>query len=263
MEARLDEFEVQSILHDLFPICRSLTGQGNLHTLEYLMNLLPGLQLHSLSSGSQVHDWIIPPEWNIRDAFVMNKHGKKIIDFSSSNLHVVNYSEPIDKIVSYSELLNHLHTLEDYPKWIPYRTSYYHKDWGFCVAHDLLSSEDFVEPFHVYIDADHDPDGHLLYASVTKPGNTEKEILFSTYCCHPSMANDNLSGLVTAVLLFRQLSNLPTYYSYKLVYVLRQLVLSPIFRKITPQMFCLPQFCHVWLDLASIHLKKVGIRIQL
>ena len=215
MEVCLDEWEVQSILNDLFPICRSLTGEGNLHTLEYLKKLLPGLQIHRLSSGLQVHDWIIPPEWNIRDAFVMNKHGKKIINFSDSTLHVVNYSEPIDKTVSSSELLDHLYTLEAHPQWIPYRTSYYHKDWGFCAAHDLLSSEDFVEPFHVYIDAEHDPHGHLLYASFTKPGITDKEILFSTYCCHPSMANDNLSALSR---LF--------YYSRNFLNILRTIPIS-------------------------------------
>lgn len=209
---------VDSLLRRLFPICRSLSGDGNRQTFEILREITD-FELRSVPSGTPVFDWTVPPEWRIRDAFVENARGERIIDFQASNLSVLNYSAPVDATVDEAELRAHLHTLPSHPDWIPYRTAYYKRNWGFCAPHALLSSDAFAGPFRVFIDSEFVEDGELLYAEATHKGRSDEEILISTYCCHPSLANDNLSGLLTAVLLFDHIRRRETRYSYRLVIV--------------------------------------------
>ena len=209
---------VEKTLLDLFPINRSLTGKGVLDTFDYLIeNFFPNGKIKSIPSGTQVFDWVVPDEWNIDDGYVVNRVGEKIIDYKKCNLHVMSYSEPVDKIISADELLNHIHTLPKYPDRIPYRTSYYKKNWGFCCAHNLIKSDKFQAPFKVLIKSSFNSKGKLSWLECVKKGRIEKEILISTYCCHPSLANDNLSGIVLAAFLFEYLKNFDTKYTYRLV----------------------------------------------
>jgi aminopeptidase-like protein len=209
---------VEKVFLDLFPINRSLTGKGVYNTFNYIIeNFIPNAKVKSIPSGTQVFDWVVPDEWNIDDGYVVNGAGENIIDFKKSNLHVMSYSEPVDKIISAEELLNHIHTLPKYPNRIPYRTSYYKKNWGFCCAHNLIKSDKFLEPFKVVIKSSLNSKGKLSWLECVKKGRIEKEILISTYCCHPSLANDNLSGIVLAIFLFEYLKNIDTKYTYRLV----------------------------------------------
>ena len=210
--------EIDQIFNDLFPINRSITGQGVKETLSYIKNkLLPQAEIKSIPSGSKVYDWEIPPEWIIEDAYVKNKFGEKIIDFKKNNLHIVSYSKPVDLVLNKKELSKKIHTLPNHPSWIPYRTSYYKKDWGFCCQHELLNNEKFIEPFEVKIDSEFNYNGELNWLECRKEGILNKEILISSYCCHPSLANDNLSGLVASALLFKYLLGIKTKYSYRLL----------------------------------------------
>ncbi len=209
--------EINLLFKKLFKINRSLTGNGNVETLKILNEIIP-LKIKSLKSGSKVYDWKIPSEWSINDAFIINSKGKKILDWKKNNLHVVNYSEPIEKKnVSKKELLKHIHTLPSNKKWVPYRTSYYDKKWGFCATQELIESSDFSEPFEICIDSDFKKNGKLVFAEAFHAGKSKKEILISSYICHPSMANDNLSGIITAIYFFNYIKNFNTYYSYRLV----------------------------------------------
>ncbi len=212
------EIQINRVLTDLFPINRSITGAGVRETLEYIKNqFIPEATIIKVGSGTEVFDWRVPDEWGITDAYVKNKFGEKIIDFSRNNLHVVSYSTSVSEILDEEKLLEHLHTLPQYPDWIPYRTSYYNKSWGFCCAHSLLETEKFQGPFEVKIDAEHNSNGSLNWLECLKKGELEKEILISTYCCHPSLANDNLSGIVGAIFLFDYLKQKKTRYSYRLL----------------------------------------------
>ena len=193
-----------SFLEEIWPFCRSITGEGVRSTLQALKNHLPDLNILEFPSGSPALDWTIPDEWNITDARVRTLSGEVLIDFAANNLHIVGYSVPFNGIVSRSELLEHLHTLEDQPEVIPYVTSYYEKRWGFCVPHRDLPR--FTEDqYQVQIDSRLKP-GSLSIGEWVLPGQSSKEILFSTYCCHPSMANDQLSGIGVAVFLAKWLS---------------------------------------------------------
>jgi len=175
------------------------------------------LEIHEIATGSQVFDWTVPKEWNIRDAYVKNSRGERIIDFRKSNLHVVNYSVPIRKKMSLSELKEHLFTLPDHPDWIPYRTSYYKESWGFCLSHKQWSAlED--EEYEVYIDASLE-NGHLTYGECYFQGNELNEVLISCHACHPSLCNDNLSGIALAVFLAKYLHSLPLRYSYRFLFI--------------------------------------------
>ena len=212
------EQRVLKVFSDLFPINRSLTGKGVEETFNYLIEkFLPNSKINSIPSGAKAYDWIVPEEWNIKDAYVLNGLGEKIIDFKESNLHVMSYSKSINKTIDAKELLQHLHTLPNYPDRIPYRTTYYNKNWGFCCKHELLESDKFIPPFKVFIDSEHNSNGSLKWLECVKKGSTKKEIIISTYCCHPSLANDNLSGIVLSVFLFEYLSSLDTKFTYRLV----------------------------------------------
>jgi aminopeptidase-like protein len=211
----------KKIFSNLFPINRSITGEG------FRLTVKLGLETFNLQaqekvvkSGSTIFDWVVPPEWLIREAWVKNVYGNKIIDFSRNNLEVLNYSIPIHKIVSDEELLEHLHTLPQKPEWIPYRTSYYERNWGFCCKHNLLGSEEFKGPFEVFINSELKLKGGALHwYELLHVGESKDEILISTYACHPSLANDNLSGLVTSLAFFKYVSKFKTKFSYRLVII--------------------------------------------
>jgi aminopeptidase-like protein len=200
----------------LYPICRSITGNGVRDTLSILKEFIP-LKIEEVPSGTKVLDWEIPDEWNVSDAWVKNSNGEKIVDFKKLNLHLLNYSLPVDKTIDLEELKEHLHTLPEYPDWIPYRTAYYSRQWGFCISHNQfqrLTEGDF----HIYIDSEIKP-GSLTYGEVLIPGNTKEEVLFSCHICHPSLCNDNLSGIVLAAKLSDILKTMTLHYSYRFLFI--------------------------------------------
>ncbi|MDB9812950.1 DUF4910 domain-containing protein [Gammaproteobacteria bacterium] len=203
---------------DLYPICRSLTGPGVRETLDYIKKLIPDLNIHSVNSGETVFDWQVPLEWVIRDAYIKNSSGEKIIDFKAHNLHVVGYSEPVDCILSLEELQKHLHSIPTQPNAIPYITSYYSSNWGFCITDDqrrALKSDSY----HVVIDSEL-KNGILNYADLVIKGQSTKEVFLSTYICHPSMGNNELSGPVVATALAQWVNALnDPYYTYRFVFI--------------------------------------------
>jgi len=202
---------------ELYPICRSITGDGVRHTLNILSGHIP-LARREVPSGTRVYDWTVPKEWNIRDAYIKDASGRKVVDFQASNLHVVSYSAPVRASMTLAELRAHLHTLPEHPDWIPYRTSYYTDAWGFCLAHRrLLELAD--GDYEVCIDTTL-ADGHLSYGEYLLPGDTEDEVLLSCHVCHPSLANDNLSGIALATFLAKALARRPRRrYSYRFLFV--------------------------------------------
>ena len=204
--------EIYSLIRELYPICRSITGEGFRQTLGRVRKEIP-LEVHEVPSGTQVFDWTVPKEWNIRDAYVKNSRGERIIDFKRHNLHVVNYSVPVHRKMSLAELRAHLHTLADQPDWIPYRTSYYKESWGFCLSHNQLQTlrEDEYE---VCIDTTLES-GSLTYGECYLPGESSAEVLISCHACHPSLCNDNLSGLAIATFLAKYLGEAELRYSYR------------------------------------------------
>jgi aminopeptidase-like protein len=193
---------MHALVRELYPLCRSLTGDGVRETLRILARSLP-LEIHEVPSGTPVFDWTVPREWNLREAWIASPDGRRIVDARDSNLHVVSYSVPVRRRVELAELRAHLHTLPDQPDWIPYRTSYYDEGWGFCVTQKQL--EALREPaYEVCIDATLAP-GHLTYGELFVPGRSEREILISAHVCHPSLADDNLSGIAVAAALAERL----------------------------------------------------------
>ncbi|MEO6599635.1 MAG: DUF4910 domain-containing protein [Polyangiaceae bacterium] len=194
------------LVRELYPICRSITGNGVRETLAVLSRHLP-LELHEVPSGTAVLDWTVPREWNIRDAWIKNQQGERIVDFHAHNLHVVNYSVPVRAQLSLEELRPHLHTLPDRPDSIPYRTSYYEESWGFCLTERQLQAM-LPGRYDVCIDSTLEP-GALSYGELVLHGSSDDEILISTHVCHPSLADDNLSGIAVAVALAKQLMALP------------------------------------------------------
>ena len=200
----------------LYPICRSITGNGVRETLSILNEFIP-VTITEVPTGTKVLDWEIPDEWNIRDAWVKNENGQKIIDFKKLNLHALNYSVPVDKRITLNELKKHLYTIPEYPDWIPYRTSYYNRQWGFCMAHSQFENLPDGD-YQVKIDADLKP-GSLTYGEVFIPGKTREEVLFSCHVCHPSLCNDNLSGIVLATKLASILTKEKLAYSYRFLFI--------------------------------------------
>src|SRR5919197_763655 len=204
------------VIADLFPLCRSITGDGFRQTLGRIQTHIP-LEIREVPSGTQVFDWTVPKEWNIRDAWVKNSRGERIIDFRLSNLHVVSYSVPVRTTMGLAELKDHLFTLPDHPEWIPYRTSYYRETWGFCLPHrQLLTLTE--DEYEVCIDASLQ-DGALTWGEYCVAGESPDEVLISCHACHPSLANDNLSGVAVATWLAKHLTGLRLRHSYRFLFV--------------------------------------------
>lgn len=195
-----------ALLERLYPICRSITGPGVRETLAILSEIHP-IEVSAVPSGTKVLDWEVPGEWSISDAWVANDQGERVVDFREHNLHVVNYSVPVRKRLSLAELRPHLFSLPDRPDWIPYRTTYYERNWGFCLSHKELEALPEGD-YEVCIDSKLEP-GVLNYGEIVLPGESSKEILISAHVCHPSLCNDNLSGLVVSVHLARALAARP------------------------------------------------------
>jgi aminopeptidase-like protein len=203
-------------MKQLYPICRSITGNGVRETLNVLQEEIP-VQINEVKSGTKVFDWTVPKEWNIKDAYVKKSNGEKIIDFNKSNLHVINYSIPINKKVSLEELKTHLYTLPDYPEWVPYLTTYYNEDWGFAISHNQYEKLE-NDIYDVVIDSSLE-NGFLTYGEYYKEGKIKDEVLLSCYLCHPSLCNDNLSGVVLLTHLAKYISNIDTKYSYRFLFI--------------------------------------------
>jgi len=212
--------EIYNLIRELYPICRSITGNGVMNTLNIINKHIP-LNIKQEPSGKQFDSWTVPKEWNINTAYIKDKSGKKIIDFDNHNLHIVNYSVPINTVMKFKELKKNLHYIKNIPDAIPYITSYYKENWGFCLTYNQyleLEKLGDQEEYLVYIDSKLE-NGFLTYADLIIPGKSKKEILLSTYFCHPSMCHDNLSGLCLTVFLVKYLINNNNYYTYRIVFI--------------------------------------------
>ena len=209
--------EAESLFTELFPICRSITGNGVRTTLARLSEVAK-FEIKEIPSNTVCYDWVVPPEWNIAKAYIKDSTGKKIVDFAENNLHLVSYSVPINETMSFGELEKHLHYLPDMPNAIPYRTSYYDRDWGFCLTYDQFQRLNRSQQYEVLIDSSL-TDGSLTYGEAIIEGQTDQEFLISTYCCHPSMANDNLSGPILWALMLRELKSMNLRHSYRFIIV--------------------------------------------
>ena len=219
-DINLDELgrELHELISRLYPIHRCITGDGVRETLAILDEHVP-VEVYEVPTGTQVLDWTVPREWNIRDAYIKDAAGRRLVDYRQSNLHVVHYSRPLRRVVSWDELERHLHTLDEHPTWIPYRTAYYSDTWGFCLSrrqYDELKKQ-VGRPFEVCIDATLQ-DGSLTYGEVYLPGESRDEVLLSAHVCHPSLANDNLSGVAVAAYLAKHLSTRRLRYSYRFIF---------------------------------------------
>jgi aminopeptidase-like protein len=217
-----DNAAVGQVMHELatqlWPIPRSITGPGVRRTLEILQQEIPELTMHSIPTGTRCFDWTIPDEWSITEAFIENESGDRVVDFANNNLHVVGYSVPVDHWIHLDELQAHLHSLPDQPNAIPYVTSYYSRRWGFCISETQRQS---LKPgrYHVVIRSELKP-GVLNYGDLVLKGNTDEEVLLSTYICHPSMANNELSGPVVTTALSTWLTSIPERkHTYRIVFI--------------------------------------------
>jgi aminopeptidase-like protein len=204
-----------AIIEALYPICRSITGDGVRQSLRLLQRTIP-LNVHEVPSGKQVFDWAIPNEWNIRDAYIKNSAGERVVDFRKNNLHLLNYSVPVHRTMSLDELRPYLFTLPEMPDWIPYRTSYFKETWGFCLSQRQLDEMKDGQ-YEVFIGSTLKP-GHLTYGEYRIQGSTDDEVLISSHVCHPSLCNDNLSGVATAAVLASLLDAVDLRYSYRFVW---------------------------------------------
>lgn len=205
------------LMHQLYPICRSITGEGVRESLALLQQHMP-LEIKSIASGTKILDWIVPDEWQIKDAYIKDASGDRVVDFKQHNLHVMSYSQPVNRMMSLHELQPYLHSIPEQPDWIPYKTSYYQANWGFCLSHNQRQT---LKPgqYEVCIDSSLSA-GVLNYAELFIEGKSSQEVLISTHICHPSMANDNLSGIVVATALGTYLRNVQDlHYSYRFLFV--------------------------------------------
>ncbi len=214
-----DEEQVGAELHDLvrelYPLCRSITGNGLRQTLALIGERIP-LEVTEVPTGTRAFDWTVPQEWNIAGAWIDGPGGERVVDFADSNLHVLGYSVPVRERLPLAELKQHLYSLPEHPDWIPYRTSYYERNWGFCLPHRRLEALPEGE-YEVCIDSTLE-DGSLTYGEALVPGASEEEVLVSTYACHPSLANENCSGLALLTLLARELAGRELRYSYRFLF---------------------------------------------
>lgn len=207
---------MMALMETLYPICRSITGDGVRETLGHIGEQIP-IDKHEVPTGTQVFDWAVPREWNIRDAWIRTPDGRRIAEFKEHNLHVLNYSTPIHEKMDLEVLRPHLFTLPDHPDWIPYRTSYYRDNWGFCLSHNEYESLSEGE-YEVFIDSTLEP-GSLSYGELLIPGQSDEEVLLSCHVCHPSLANDNLSGIALLTELGNWLGERERRYSYRLLFI--------------------------------------------
>ena len=211
-----DGSAMHRFIAELYPICRSITGDGVRQTLKRIRERIP-ITICEVPSGMQVFDWTVPPEWNIRDAYIKNSAGERVVDWRACNLHVVGYSVPVHAQMSLSELKRHLISDPDRPDWIPYRTSYYKPTWGFCLRHSQLL-ELPEDQYEVCIDSTLQP-GHLTYGELRLIGRSSDEVLISCHTCHPSLCNDNLSGIAVATALAEHLADLDLHYTYRFLFI--------------------------------------------
>ena len=212
----LEGRQMYNLIERLFKICRSITGEGVRETLMILKEHLPNLNIQEIPSGTKCYDWIVPEEWNIKDAYISDQDGNKIVDFKKNNLHVVGYSIPINQEMSLDDLQKNLFSLPEKPEAIPYVTSYFQRLWGFCISHNQRKNLT-DQRYRVFIDSELKP-GSLTYADFMIPGKTDKEIFISTYTCHPSLANNELSGPALSTILGKYLTSRENYYSYRFVF---------------------------------------------
>ncbi|MBW2270597.1 MAG: DUF4910 domain-containing protein [Deltaproteobacteria bacterium] len=207
--------DMHAFMAELYPICRSISGAGLRETLNAIGERIP-LEISEVPTGTEVFDWTIPREWNVREAWVRGPDGEKVVDFCDSNLHVVSYSTPVHRKLSLEDLQEHLFSLPEHPEWIPYRTSYYREFWGFCLAHRQREAL-AAGTYEVFIDSTLE-DGSLSYAECVLPGRSDEEILVSCHTCHPSTCNDNLSGVALVTFLASLLRELPLRYTYRFLF---------------------------------------------
>ena len=208
---------MRDICRELFPICRSITGDGVRETLAILKKHVADIRIYEVPSGTPCFDWVVPKEWNIRDAYVIGPDGRKIVDFKESNLHVLGYSVPVERTVALEELQEHLYSLPDQPEAIPYVTSYYKERWGFCIS-DVQRRSLKPGMYRVFIDSQL-KDGSLTYGELMIRGRSSKEVFLSTYICHPSLANNELSGPSVTTFLAKWLLSGPRRYSYRVIFI--------------------------------------------
>lgn len=208
--------KIHQLIAEMYPFFRSITGDGVRSTLEVVQKHVP-LEVHEVPTGTKVFDWEVPREWNIREAYIKDSKGNTIVDVKDSNLHVLSYSVPVNLRLDLEQLKPHLHYLPEYPDWIPYRTSYYKEDWAFCLTYNQFKSlKDDV--YEVVINSSLEP-GNLTYGEVFIPGATEDEVLISTHVCHPSLCNDNLSGIAVSTFLIKELLTRKLRYSYRFLFI--------------------------------------------
>lgn len=211
--------ELEKYFDRLWPITRSLTGNGNRESLKILSELIE-IKITEIPCGTQCFDWNVPPEWNIKEAWIKNSKGEKIVDFSKNNLHILGYSEPFQGNLSFEELKPHLYTLPDQPDLIPYLTSYYKRRWGFCISHNQFMELDKNDKYEIFIDSSLDENGSMTIGEAVIKGKSEKEILFSTYICHPSLASNELSGPLVSAFIYRILKEQKELkYTYRFIFV--------------------------------------------
>ena len=211
--------EMYAMATRMFPICRSITGNGVRQTLDILSEVLP-IETTEVATGTQVFDWKVPKEWSIRDAYIKDQEGRRLVDFRQSNLHVVSGSTPVQRTMKWSELKKHVHSLPDQPALIPYRTNFHSENWGFCMSHKLFEALDKNpdQALNVRIDSSLEP-GHLTIGEVVIPGQLDEEVLISTHICHPSLANDNLAGIAVAARLAMFLQQQSNRYTYRFAFI--------------------------------------------